>query len=196
MDYFDKTKKSMLEQLYKPDKSFKGTVDDDAIPVINEFNSKKDYYTTSSCSGRISLFYESSTGKKHEAGWQFVEHRIVTTKEILESLKELPEETLWFKMETPIFHIACRDENSAEKLLELCRNLGFKRSGIISTGNSSGKRIIIEIIFNDKIEVPVAMNGELFVDEKFIKFVIEKANSKFLKNKAALIKFEKELQKV
>ena len=192
MDYFDETKKAMLEKLYKPDKSFKGTVDEDAIPIIDEINSKKNYYTTSSCSGRISLFYEASTGKKKDAGWTFVEHRLVTKKEILEALKEIPEETLWFKMETPIFHVACRTQEDAEKLLELCMKLGFKRSGITSIG----KRTMVEIIFNDKIEDPVAMNEKLFVDEQFIGFLVEKANDKFIKNNSLLKSFEKELKKL
>jgi tRNA wybutosine-synthesizing protein 3 len=192
VDYFDSTKNSMLEKLYKPDRSFKGTVDEDAIPVINELNSKKDYYTTSSCSGRISLFYESSSGKKHEAGWTFVKHGLVVKKEILEALKELPDETLWFKMETPIFHVACRNTMYAEKLLDICMKLGFKRSGITSIG----KRVMVEIIFNDKIEVPVAMNKNIFVDEKFIGFLVEKANGKMMKNNELLRKFEKEIKKL
>jgi tRNA wybutosine-synthesizing protein 3 len=192
MDYFDESKKSMLDKLYKPDKSFKGSVDEDAIAIINEINSKKNYYTTSSCSGRISLFYESSSGKKQDAGWTFVEHRLVTKKEITDALKEkeIPEETLWFKMETPIFHVACRTNEDAEKLLALSMKLGFKRSGITSIN----RRVMVEIIFNDKIEVPVAMNKKLFVDDQFIEFLVEKANDKFIKNNLLLKRFENELK--
>ncbi len=192
MDYFDETKKAMLQKLYKPDKSFKGTVDDDAIPIINEINSKNNYYTTSSCSGRISLFYESSSGKKHEAGWTFVKHGTVDKKEIIDSLKDIPDETLWFKMETPIFHVACRTEKDAEKLLGLCMSLGFKRSGITSVG----KRVMIEIIFNEKMEVPISMNNTLFIDDKFIEFLVKKANQKMEKNNELLKKFHKELKKL
>jgi tRNA wybutosine-synthesizing protein 3 len=190
MDYFDETKKSMLEKLYKPDKSFKGTVDEDAIPIINELNSKNNYYTTSSCSGRISLFYESSSGKKQDAGSTFVKHELVSKKEVLDALKEIPEETLWFKMETPIFHVACRTNEDAEKLLGVCMKLGFKRSGITSIG----RRVMVEIIFNDKMEVPISMNKNLFVDDKFIGFLVQKANDKFIKNNKLLKSFEKELK--
>lgn len=192
MDYFDDTKKEMLSKLYKPDKSFKGTVDEDAIPIINEVNSKKNYYTTSSCSGRISLFFESPSGKKKDAGWTFVKHGTASMDEILEALKEIPEETLWFKMETPIFHIACRTDDDAKMLLALCMKLGFKRSGI----TSSARRTMVEIIFNDKIEVPVASNGQLFVDEKFVAFLLREANDKFKKNNLLLKRFEIELKKL
>lgn len=191
MDVFNQTKKSMLQKLYKPDRSWKGDVDVEAIPIIEVINSKEDFYTTSSCSGRISLFFEAESGRKDESGWKFVEHRTVDVKEILESLKDLPKLNVWFRQEAPIFHIACRDYVCAKNLLEVCRDVGLKHSGII--GNSE-KRLIVEIVFNNKIDVPVASEGELFVDEKFIKFLVRQANDKFKKNQKLLKRFEKELK--
>ena len=190
MDYFTSTKKSTLEKLYKPDKSWKGDVDKEAIPVIEAFNSKENYYTTSSCSGRISLFYEAASGRKDESGWLFVEHRIVKPEEILNALKDLPQESVWFRQEAPIFHVACKTDDDAKKLLELCRDLGFKHSGIIG----QGRRIMVEIIFNNKMDVPVSSDGELFVEEKFIKFLVRQANERFEKNQKLLKRFEKEIK--
>ncbi|MCF7866087.1 hypothetical protein K9L67_00600 [Candidatus Woesearchaeota archaeon] len=192
MDAFDHTKKMMLEKLYKPDKSFKGDVDLEAIPIIEAVNAKDDFYTTSSCSGRISLFFEAESGRKDESGWLFVEHRVVTDVEILYALKSVSSESLWFRQEAPIFHIACRDNFCAKKLLVVCRDLGLKHSGIIAESN---KRVMVEIIFNNKIDVPVASNGELFVDEKFIKFLVKQANDRFKKNQKLLKKFEKDIIK-
>ncbi len=192
MDYFDASKKSTLEKLYKPDKSKKGDVDLDAIPVIEEFNKKADYYTTSSCGGRINLFFESESKKKHECGWIFVKHDFVSSEEILSALIDIPEHIVWFRQEAPIFHVACRDDFSAEKLLEVCRTLGFKHSGIIG----KSKRVMVEIIFNDKIDVPIASNGTLFVDSKFIDFLVSKANDKFSRNRELLKKFLKEIKKI
>ncbi|MCF7872122.1 hypothetical protein K9L97_03745 [Candidatus Woesearchaeota archaeon] len=192
MDAFDHTKKMMLEKLYKPDKSFKGDVDLKAVPVIEAVNRKINYYTTSSCSGRISLFFEAESGRKDESGWHFVEHRTVTAAEILYALKNIPKESLWFRQEAPIFHIACRSDLHAKKLLELCRNLGLKHSGVIG---SSNKRIMVEIIFNNKMDVPIAKNCELFVDDKFVRFLVKQANERFEKNQKLLRKFEKEIVK-
>lgn len=190
MKTFDHTKKMMLEKLYKPDRSFKGDVDVAAIPVIEAFNSKDNYYTTSSCSGRISVFFEADSGRKDESGWLFVEHRTVEFEEIFSSLNELPQESVWFRQESPIFHVACRDEPYAKQLLELCRDIGLKHSGIIGT---STKRVIVEIIFNNKMDVPIASDGMLFVDEKFVKFIVKKANSRFKKNQVLLRKLEREI---
>jgi tRNA wybutosine-synthesizing protein 3 len=191
MEYFDRSKRSVLEKLFKPDKSRKGGVDEMAVPVINALNEKKDFYTTSSCSGRISLFYESKSGKKHDSGWLFVKHNVVSLRELREPLESLPDESVWFRCEAPIFHVACRDLVAADKLLDICRALGFKRSGII--GNS--RRKLVEIIFNDKMDVPVASNGIIFVDDKFLSFLVKKANEKFRKNLSLLKKFEKEIKK-
>ncbi len=191
MEYFDRSKRSVLEKLFKPDKSRKGDVDELAVPVINALNEKTDFYTTSSCSGRICLFYESSSGKKYDSGWLFVKHGVVSLRELWEPLKNLPNETIWFRCEAPIFHVACRDLKSANRLLDVCRSLGFKRSGII--GN--GRRKLVEIVFNDKMDVPVASRGALFVDEKFLSFLVVKANEKFRKNMVLLKKFEKEIKK-
>ncbi len=191
MEYFDRSKKSVLEKLFKPDKSRKGDVDELGVPVINALNEKNDFYTTSSCSGRICLFYESISGKKHDSGWLFVKHNIVSLNELRVPLENLPSETVWFRCEAPIFHVACRDLESANKLLDVCRSLGFKRSGII--GNS--RRKLVEIIFNDKMDVPVASKGVLLVDEKFLGFLVCKANEKLRKNLVLLKKFEKEIKK-
>lgn len=191
MDYFDQTKKATLEKLYKPDNSSKGEVDEEAKPIIEIINSKKDYYTTSSCSGRINLFFEADSGRKDESGWLFVKHGIVTLDEIKLGLNKIPKETIWFRQEAPIFHVACRTPDDAKKLLELCRDLGLKHSGIIG----QGKRYVVEIIFNDKMDVPITAAGELFVDEKFLKFLIEKANNKFKENQKLLKKFEKKILK-
>lgn len=191
MDYFDRSKQSTLEKLYKPDKSSKGDVDKDAIPVIEAFNKKKDYYTTSSCSGRISLFYEAKSGRKDESGWLFVNHGVATLTELRKVLKIVPEETVWFRQEAPIFHVACRDDDSAKKLLEVCRDLGFKHSGIIG----KSRRVIVEVIFNNKMDVPIAGEGKLFVDDVFLLFLLRKANDKLKKNNVLLKKFEKDIKK-
>ena len=47
---FDNEKKTYLP---KADKSKKGDLDTKIIPLLNKFNSLPDYYTTSSCSGRV-----------------------------------------------------------------------------------------------------------------------------------------------
>ena len=47
--------------LEKVDLSRKGSVDDAIMPMVKLLNSTDEYYTTSSCSGRISIFCEVVT---------------------------------------------------------------------------------------------------------------------------------------
>ncbi|MBW3019386.1 hypothetical protein KY329_04350, partial [Candidatus Woesearchaeota archaeon] len=53
---FDNDKKNALTKL---DKSTKGSIDEPVIPILNLINSMNDYYTTSSCSGRIMIMEPS-----------------------------------------------------------------------------------------------------------------------------------------
>jgi len=46
-----------------------GEVDCDMLPLIDCVNSLADYYTTSTCTGRTSLFYDPA-GKGLRLGWQ------------------------------------------------------------------------------------------------------------------------------
>jgi len=50
-------------QLSRDDFSKKGSVDKKIIPLIDKINSKDEYYTTSSCSGRIMLMADGKTKK-------------------------------------------------------------------------------------------------------------------------------------
>lgn len=182
MDSFDEAKKDVLLAIGGPDKSRQGAVDEAAWPFIDTINDLGDYYTTSSCAGRINVFKEPTSGKKHEAAWLYVTHDLADKKEVLKALETVPKETLWLRMESPIYHVACRTQEAAENLLKVCQATGWKRSGIISTGGKSPrqKRVMVEILGNERIDTPLSADGEMFFDEKFTTFLVMKANEKLL----------------
>ena len=68
---FDNEKKLCLS---KRDKSKKRTIDKGIKPLIDLLNSMEDYYTTSSCSGRI-LLIEKKTDNKKDTRFAFAEHK-------------------------------------------------------------------------------------------------------------------------
>ncbi len=199
MDAFTQEKVKVLERLGSPDKSRKGGVDEAAWPMINTLNSFDDYYTTSSCAGRINLFKEPANGKKYDAEWLYVTHDEADLGLVNKTLESLPSETIWLRMEPPIFHVACRTQIAAEKLLKVCQANGWKRSGIISVGGKGPKRqrVMVEIVGNERIDTPLAIDGELAISKGFIKFLVEKANEKLAvtRNRLETLKsiFEKEL---
>jgi len=195
---FDQGKKLCLDKLGKPDRSRKGDVDEAAWPLIKSINALNDYYTTSSCAGRINVFKEPIDGKKHNGEWLYVTHDEAELAKVEEALKELPaEETIWIRMEAPIYHVACRDMESADRLLKICQANGWKRSGIISTGGKrqTKQRIMVEIVGNERIDVPVAASGKLFFDNKFVKFTLNKANEKLRTTRKLLEELRKIIEK-
>lgn len=184
---FDTDKKRYLDKLGAPDNSKKGGVDEAIWPLLNTINAREEYYTTSSCAGRISLIIEPESGKKHDTNWHYVTHDEAKWKDVQKKLQDLPEETVWFKLEAAILHVVARDEQSANELLIIARECGFKHSGLLGTN----KRYILELFDDERIDVPIAVGGRLIVEEKFVQFLVEKANKKLKKARQHMEKLRK-----
>ena len=98
---FSSRKRSILEELKNDkDNSPKGTVDAPIIPLLQFINSLEDYVTTSSCSGRHSIFMHSkvttvepnsdfvATNSGKGCGrWLLVKHEPITVKDVLCALE-------------------------------------------------------------------------------------------------------------
>ncbi len=189
MKDFDIEKRKCLDKLYKPDRSRKGDVDEPIIPLIEYLNSLANYYTTSSCSGRIMLLTESDV--KPDVKWLFVSHEVVEFDTIWNALAELPEERVWLRQENLILHVACRMIDDADRLLKIARDIGLRRSGIIADSNV----IIVEICSTEKMDVPIAEHGKLIVSKEYAAFIVNIANEKFLKGREKLMSLESNVKK-
>src|SRR3989338_5583747 len=154
--------------LRKQDKSKKGAIDGHIKDLINTINDSEDYYTTSSCSGRIVLLKLSESKKKNEAEWIFTSHELVDADDILEVLKNVPEEQVWLRFEPPIIHVCCKNLESAEKLLEVARVSSFKKSGIFSV-----KTLSVEINSNDRVDCLISKNGKITANIEMIESLIQ-----------------------
>jgi len=187
---FDKGKILCLNKLYKPDKSRKGDVDKPIIPLIDYINKLDNYYTTSSCSGRIMLL--TPADKKPDVQWLYVTHEKAKLKDVMNALENPGDEMIWFRQENLILHVACRTINDADKLLKIARDTGLRRSGIIADSNI----IIVEICSTEKMDVPVAEDGRLLVSEDYIKLLVKIANDKFGKGREKLERLSSEIKKI
>lgn len=177
MKSFDEEKEEYMSKLYKPDKSRKGDVDNYIIPLIDYINKTENYFTTSSCSGRISLFTMHNSDNKYDAEWIFVSHDKINFDQILENLKELPSSLVRFKQEPMILHVCCRTLGDAQTLMYVAHEAGLKDSGIISTK----KRFILKIVGSDRVDSPIAIDGKLVVDENYLKIITNLCNKKLEK---------------
>jgi len=186
---FDNDKKMHLE---KDDKSIKGNIDEHIAALCNIINSKKNFYTTSSCSGRIAIYRLPDSGKKNETEWLFITHDEATLTEIMKHLENLPEEDVWFRFEPLIIHVAARTLDDAAMLLKLVQSVGMKRAGIIAVG----ERYVLEIIGTERIDTVIAKQGDLLVDEGYLQVLVEDANSKMVKNWNNIMKLGKEMSKL
>lgn len=62
-------------------------IDEDIMEILDEINRREEYYTTSSCSGRIVLISLPEAGAKKEAKFVAKWHRPVSFEELQNSLK-------------------------------------------------------------------------------------------------------------
>jgi len=189
-DKFNQSKKVHMDKLYKPDKSKKGNVDIYIRKLIDKINKLDDYFTTSSCSGRILLIKHSS--KKNQVKWFFVSHDIVniekTSKEIIDLCNNSKtKEILWLRVEGFILHVACRNIEKATELLQKVKDSGFKRSGIISVGTKT----MLEILSTETLDVPIAENNKLLISENYINYVLKLCNKKLEKTHDRISLLEK-----
>ncbi|WCJ20164.1 tRNA wybutosine-synthesizing protein 2/3/4 [Euphorbia peplus] len=189
---FQKRKAATLSSLSSSDidKSPKGTVDAPIIPLLNSINSHPSYFTTSSCSGRISILAHpkstQTTKKKARGGsWLFVSHDPADPEVILPLLfpsgsVSLSQSTnLVFRFEPLIIAVECVDVEAAQLLVSLAISSGFRESGITSV---SKKRVIVGIRCSIRMEVPLGESDKLLVSPEYVRFLVEVGNEKMEAN--------------
>jgi tRNA wybutosine-synthesizing protein 3 len=82
---FDIAKRSLLDKLQAGiDFSPKGSIDAPVVELVNFLNHLSDYVTTSSCSGRISVYRDENSTKGIQ--WILVVHGVITVKQLKEAI--------------------------------------------------------------------------------------------------------------
>lgn len=182
---FQQAKKSTLA---KKDKSDIGEYDDKIRKLCEKINKKKEYYTTSSCAGRNVLIIGEK--EKKSGLFLFRTHKKINLDEIQKEIKKACNKTkkiIYFKQEPCILHVACFNLDFANKLLQKAQNAGWKQKGIISLG----KKIICEMRSSEKLELPIAKNSKILVDNYFLKILITESNEKLQISWKKIKKLEK-----
>ncbi len=175
MNPFQKRKKDILS---KSDKSSIGRLDEKIKKLCDKINSLENYYTTSSCSGRIILMIDAE--KKGKDLFVFVSHDKISFEELKRELNLAlkKNKNIKFKFEPCILHIACKTLEDAEKFLEKGKLAGWKKSGIIGMKNG----ITLELNSTEKLEFPIIQDKKILADDNFLKIVVDEANKKLEKS--------------
>ncbi|VVB84016.1 tRNA(Phe) 7-((3-amino-3-carboxypropyl)-4-demethyl wyosine(37)-N(4))-methyltransferase [uncultured archaeon] len=184
-DSFLQRKQDVLSKI---DKSSIGKWDEKIKKLCDKINSTENYYTTSSCSGRILLMIEQD--KKGRDLFLFVSHNKISFGQLKKELAKLVKKNknIKFKIEPCIIHIACRTLEDAEKLFEKGKIAGWKRLGIIGTSHG----FTFELNSTEKLEFPAIQNKKILVDDNFLKIILKDTNKKLEKSWMKIKKLEKE----
>ncbi len=170
-----------------------GTVDPDIVPLLVLLNSRRDCYTTSSCSGRVQLAATRLPGEKRRmvvlAKW----HRPIESWELAQALSSAEDYSdIWLSVQGPILHVVCKDQTSALSILSASRRAGLKHSGILWIG----QRVVVEIAAPDRVETPLRLSGIYLISEDCYDLLVERVNAVLLRAKERLMRLEKEVAKV
>lgn len=196
MNSFDQKKAVILEEIsttsdQSPDASPKGTIDELCRPIIDLINAHKDMFTTSLCSGRVSVFLEgikdkTQVGAKgNEGRWLFVTHNKADVPNWWRSIDFVGGDPavslryILFKFEPLILHVKCRDYATANALFSTAMGCGFRESGI-------GSNNVVGIRISLKLDVPIGHlhNDQLvrIVSEEYLQLLSQLAVDRFDEN--------------
>ncbi len=165
----------------------KGEVDRDIIPILDILNSSEEYYTTSSCSGRIVVMQIPRIGDKKNAKFLGKWHQNVSSGEVLNTISSYSEGYLFLLVQSAIIHVVARDLKSAKRLIRIALESGFKYTTI---KNIEKNGILVEILSTENLHIPLGENGKLKVSQESIEFFVKMANHTLRRVKNKLSKFE------
>jgi len=98
-------------------------VDAEILPVLDLINQFDEYYTSSSCAGRIVLLELPQIGDKKNAKFLGKWHRNIESNELISSIKKAKKGQLWFLAQSPIIHVVAKTNNDAENILKIGKEL-------------------------------------------------------------------------
>ncbi len=180
---FERRKQDCLK---KDDKSSIGEWDKPIRTLCDKINKKDNFYTLSSCSGRIVLI--KNLEKKQPGMFILRSHEKIKFENLKKALETYNEkEALIFKQEQPILHVACKTLKDAEDILMKAQQAGFKHSGIMSI---SDNRIVLEIIGSEQLSLPI-FDKKILVDEDFLRVLVSESNARLEISWTKIKKLEK-----
>ncbi|XP_020573877.1 tRNA wybutosine-synthesizing protein 2/3/4 isoform X2 [Phalaenopsis equestris] len=191
-----------------PDKSPKGSIDAPIAPFLDVINLHSSFFTTSSCSGRISILRQPgeslkpnpdddkinprrSKKKAGGGGWIFVSHEPADPEAVVDLLFKSPAArsavemegaeggNLVFRFEPLIVAVECKDVMAAQELVATAIACGFRESGI----TSMHKRVMVSIRCSIRLEVPLGQVGLIMVSPEYVRYLTGIANEKMEANR-------------
>lgn len=190
------------QKLFSEDRSRKGSVDAPIEALITEMNDETALLTTSSCSGRTTLFTELEASGKSSVEWIYSTHQLPNLSELSFAVQKFLTtstksrkicfmsenvrlEGLVLRFEPFIVACECETLDVAKKLVHVGLEAGFRESGIVI-----GKhKIHVTVRSASKLEIPICHNGTMLVPESYLEYCFTLAKEKFEKNAEKINRF-------
>ncbi|EFJ46471.1 hypothetical protein VOLCADRAFT_118079, partial [Volvox carteri f. nagariensis] len=199
LDAFQQRKAVVLAGLQADcgDKSRKGSVDAPVAVLVSRINSHPAVYTTSSCSGRITVFGEPTSetraGGKKGGEWVYASHDPADAQDVISAIHArcVSGARLVLRFEPFILALEASSAAMGQQVLAAARAAGFRESGL--TLGSGGRRVMVGVRCSLRLEVPVADAGAVLVPDTYLTYLVGLANDKFQQNLDRIRRFEQEL---
>lgn len=150
-----------------------GYLDARVVPLLEALNSLEEFYTTSSCSGRVTVVDAEWPWEREESHVVFKSHEKVEAKDVLRVVSVRPLRAYWLIARGPILHVVSRDVSSAMALLAVARETGFKHSGVVGR---TACGYLVEIMCSPQLIVPLVVEGNALMDRGSTATLINLAN--------------------
>ncbi len=189
---WEKRKNSFLARLVKD--RCTGYFDEEMSSLVSLINSHPSMYTTSCCSGRVSMVKVSNPWTKSNAKIIGKWHEKITVDEVVKHLKDSLDDksNLWVLLQPPIIHVACKSLDVAQTLISKARNSGFKETGIFTV---KCNHIMVDIKSSEKIGIPLILNGEIIPNTEKLERLCEYLNFSLKNLKTKIKRLEENLKK-
>lgn len=185
------------------DKSVKGSVDEPIAGLVRMVNECQEYYTTSSCSGRVMVVgtdASSTINQKKNLQWQFVSHQVIDPKKFHELYTRIFREimprdysSMSLKFEPFILHVRAGSLEAGRELLQVGLASGQRNSGLML---SKSGQVTVAIRGTATLEVPLIHKGILLVKSDYLEEVVKVANEKMEANMINIDRFVVNLEKL
>ncbi|QIW24368.1 hypothetical protein EWF20_09535 [Sulfolobus sp. S-194] len=119
-----------------------GYLDPDIFDTLEVFFKRRDTFTQSSCSGRITIIDAEMPWERKNSSVIFKNHLVITVTDLLETINKGKVWNLWLVVQGPIFHVYTRTNEEAWDILKLARSVGFKHSGVLTVNE---KGVLVEL---------------------------------------------------
>ena len=164
-----------------------GYLDPDIFDVLEVFFKRKDTYTQSSCSGRITIVDAELPWERRNSSVIYKNHLRMSIDDFIETINKGKVWNLWLVVQGPIFHVYSRTQEEAWKILKIARSVGFKHSGILTINE---KGVLVELRTGVKM---VHLLKQNYTEEEMVNLV-DIANKVLLKGKDKLHKIKNAIE--